>query len=286
MNPRCRREAFTPRVEDLPKVGEGRKVLIVGAGPAGCIAAITLAQRGFKPIVFDKNAYIGGMMVVAGMPIGKQEFQNGINYYTNMLREYQIDVHLNTEVTPELIRQEEPYAVIAAVGSVEFVPPIPGIDSPNVLSPREYLAQRPELRGKKVVVLGGGQTGMEVAHTLAVLGNEVTELEMQERTFVTLLEHRLDLEYAEEAGVQMCFGHKVLQVTEQSVVAEELSSGATVEFPADVVIPAIGVRPNTAIVDALASAGVEKFYNVGDSAKPGMIYEATAAAYDCAIALE
>ena len=87
MNPRCRREAFAPRVEDTPHTGDGRKVMVIGAGPAGCLAAITLAQRGFKPILCDKNDYIGGMMLPAGMPIGKQEFQNGINYYSNMLRE-------------------------------------------------------------------------------------------------------------------------------------------------------------------------------------------------------
>ena len=181
MNPRCRREAFTPRVEDTPQTGAGRKVVVVGAGPAGCLAAITLAQRGFRPILCDKNDFLGGMMVPAGMPIGKQEFQNGINYYANMLRELKVDVRLNTEVTPELLQAEAPYAVIAAVGSYEFIPPIPGADGENVIGARRYILERPEIRGKKVVVLGCGQTGLEAAHMLAALGNDVTEIEMQER---------------------------------------------------------------------------------------------------------
>lgn len=65
------------------------------------------------------------MMLVAGMPIGKQEFQYGIGYYMNMLKELKVEVRLNTETTPELIRAEAPYAVICAVGSNELVPSIP-----------------------------------------------------------------------------------------------------------------------------------------------------------------
>lgn len=286
MNPRCRREAFTPRVEDTPQTGAGRKVVVVGAGPAGCLAAITLAQRGFRPILCDKNDFLGGMMVPAGMPMGKQEFQNGINYYANMLRELKVDVRLNTEVTPELLQAEAPYAVIAAVGSYEFIPPIPGADGENVIGARRYILERPEIRGKKVVVLGCGQTGLEAAHMLAALGNDVTEIEMQERAFITLLEHKLDLEYAEASGVKTVFGHKVLELTDSAVVAQSVETGEQVTFAADVIIPAIGVRSNSAEVEKLRACGVEKFFNIGDSAKTGMIYEAISAAYDCAIALE
>ena len=286
MNPRCRREAFTPRVEDTPQTGAGRKVVVVGAGPAGCLAAITLAQRGFRPILCDKNDLLGGMMVPAGMPIGKQEFQNGINYYANMLRELKVDVRLNTEVTPALLQAEAPYAVIAAVGSYEFIPPIPGADGENVIGARRYILERPEIRGKKVVVLGCGQTGLEAAHMLAALGNDVTEIEMQERAFITLLEHKLDLEYAEASGVKTVFGHKVLELTDSAVVAQSVETGEQVTFAADVIIPAIGVRSNSAEVEKLRACGVEKFFNIGDSAKTGMIYEAISAAYDCAIALE
>lgn len=286
MNPRCRREAFTPKATDLPKVGNGRKVIVVGAGPAGCISALTLAQRGFKPILFDKKEYLGGMMLPAGMPIGKQEFQKGINYYRNMLREYKVDIRLNTEVTPELIKEEAPYAVIAAVGSYEFIPPLKGIEKEHVLGVRRYIVERPNIRDKKVVVLGCGQTGLEAAHMLAAVGNAVTEVEMQKREFITLLEHKLDLEYAEESGVKTVFGHKVLEITDTSVIAESVETGEKLEIPADLVIPAIGVKSNTAEIDKLRECGVEKFFNVGDSEKPGMIYEAVAAAYDCAIALE
>lgn len=225
------------------------------------------------------------MMLPAGMPIGKQEFQNGINYYSNMLRELKVDVRLNTEVTAELIKAEAPYAVISAVGSYEFIPPIKGADGDNVLGVRRYIVERPEIRDKKVVVLGCGQTGLEAAHMLAALGNDVTEVEMQERAFITLLEHKLDLEYAEASGVKTVFGHKVLELTDHSVIAESVATGEKVEFEADVIIPAIGVKSNTAEVEKLRECGVEKFFNIGDSAKTGMIYEAISAAYDCATTL-
>lgn len=286
MNPRCRRESFVPEIESLPKVGNGRKVMVIGAGPAGCAAAIALAQRGFKPIICEKSDYIGGMMLVAGMPIGKQEFQYGIGYYMNMLRELKVEVRLNTEATPELIRAEEPYAVICAVGTNELVPPIKGIDGPNVITVRSYLVDRPEYRNRRIAVIGGGQTGLEAAHMLRSAGNDVVCIEMQPRSYATLLEHKLDLEYAEESGVNMLFEHKVLEFGVSSVVTENLKTGESETVEADVIVLAFGVRPNSAEVEKLRECGVEKFFNVGDSNKPGMIYQAVAAAHDCAIALE
>ena len=286
MNPRCRRESFVPDISTLPQIGNGRKVMVIGAGPGGCAAAIALAQRGWKPILCDKADYIGGMMLVAGMPIGKQEFQYGIGYYMNMLRELKVDVRLNTEVTPELIKAENPYAVICAVGSNELVPPIKGIDGPGIITVRNYFVDRPQLRGQKVAVIGGGQTGLEAAHMIRAFGNDVVCVEMQPRSYATLLEHKLDLEYAEESGVQMLFERKVKEFRPGCVVAENLVSGEEEIIEADTIVLAFGVRPNTAEVDKLRECGVERFYNVGDSDKPGMIYEAVAAAHDCALALE
>lgn len=72
---------------------------------------------------------------------------------------------------------------------------------------------------------------------LAALGNDVTEIEMQERAFITLLEHKLDLEYAEASGVKTVFGHKVLELTDSAVVAQSVETGEQVTFAADVIIP-------------------------------------------------
>ena len=280
-----------PRVEDTPQTGAGRKVVVVGAGPAGCLAAITLAQRGFRPILCDKNDFLGGMMVPAGMPIGKQEFQNGINYYAKMLaraegggppehgghaRAAAGGGALRRDRRGRLVRVHPAHPRRRRCSSVIARPPLHSLS-----------CQRPEIRGKKVVVLGCGQTGLEAAHMLAALGNDVTEIEMQERAFITLLEHKLDLEYAEASGVKTVFGHKVLELTDSAVVAQSVETGEQVTFAADVIIPAIGVRSNSAEVEKkLRACGVEKFFNIGDSAKTGMIYEAISAAYDCAIALE
>ena len=117
-------------------------------------------------------------------------------------------------------------------------------------------------------------------------GNDVVCIEMQPRSYATLLEHKLDLEYAEESGVKMLFEHKVLEFGVSSVVTENLKTGESETVEADVIVLAFGVRPNSAEVEKLRECGVEKFFNVGDSNKPGMIYQAVAAAHDCAIALE
>ena len=121
---------------------------------------------------------------------------------------------------------------------------------------------------------------------IRAFGNDVVCVEMQPRSYATLLEHKLDLEYAEESGVQMLFERKVKEFRPGCVVTENLVSGEDEIIEADTIVLAFGVRPNTAEVDKLRECGVERFYNVGDSDKPGMIYEAVAAAHDCALALE
>lgn len=106
---------------------------------------------------------------------------------------------------------------------------------------------------------------------LRSVGNDVVCVEMQPRSYATLLEHKLDLEYAEESGVKMLFEHKVLEFG-VNTWSRELKTGEKETIEADVIVLAFGVRPNTAEVDKLRECGVEKFFNVGDSSKPGMIY--------------
>lgn len=85
--------------------------------PAGMEAAVTLKQRGFEPVVFDKGNEIGGNLHIAKLPPFKGKFDWAAGYYKSMAAKLGIDVRLNTEATADMIKALNPYAVFIASGS-------------------------------------------------------------------------------------------------------------------------------------------------------------------------
>lgn len=276
VNPRGRREFCIPR--ELNVNGDSLPVAVVGAGPAGLEAAVTLAKRGFAVTLFDKGDKLGGNINLASMPIGKYKLGWMIGYYENMLRKLGVTVRLGTTCTPEMLEELKPYAVFIATGSVEAIPPLPGIGGEGVIPVRSYLCERPEIKDSKVIVLGAGQTGLETARMLAVAGNEVTVVDMLPDEIPTITDHRLDLNYAREAGVKILMAHKVVRIEDSAVVVIDLVTGEEKSLPRDKVIVALGVKSDRALYDEVKDR-FQNVFNLGDSDKPGMAVYAVSAGY-------
>ena len=281
MNPRGRREYCMPAQLNIN--GDHLPVAVIGAGPAGLEAAVTLTKRGFDVTVFEKSDRIGGAVNLADAPIGKYKLGWLIDYYERMIRKLGIRVQLNTECTPQMLRAMDPYAVFVATGSDEFIPPIDGLSGENVLSVREYIRSKPAVSGKRVVVLGAGQTGLEAARMLAQ-DNTVTVVDMMPDEIPANTDHRLDLFYAKDAGVQTVLGHRILRVDGAGVTVASVASGEERVLPADLVVVALGVRPVAELYNEIKDA-FPHVCKLGDSVKPGFIVHATTAAYEAAASL-
>lgn len=180
------------------------------------------------------------------MPIGKYKLGWMVGYYENMLRKLGVTVRLGTTCTPEMLEELKPYAVFIATGSVEAIPPLPGIGGEGVIPVRSYLCERPEIKDSKVIVLGAGQTGLETARMLAVAGNEVTVVDMLPDEIPPITDHRLDLNYAREAGVKILMAHKVVRIEDSAVVVTDMATGEEKSLPRDKVIVALGVKSDPA----------------------------------------
>ncbi len=275
------------RYENIPRDGNGRTVVVVGAGPAGLEAAMVLAEREFNVIILEKRDRIGGQMYLASLPPHREKMGNFIRYAEKRLNDLNVDIRLNTEADAESIKALDPYAVFVTVGSGPVLPrSIPGISGSNVYVPEDVLTGKVTFSEKTIAVIGGGLTGMETAEYLQEAGNEVFEVEMVDAMgavgFPLMI---MDATAAlARAGVRTEPGHKLLEIRENSILLED-NAGYKIEEPCDAVIVALGVRSANTLEDQLKDE--YKVIVAGDAKRggrriPDAIHEAFHAAYELA----
>jgi NADPH-dependent 2,4-dienoyl-CoA reductase/sulfur reductase-like enzyme len=269
----------------VEKKGNGRKVVVVGAGPGGLEAAVTLSQLGFDVVLIEKNSYLGGQMYLSSLPPHKAKMGYFITYCEKQLKDNNVDIRLNTAADADLIKSFNPYAVVIATGSSPVMPrSIKGIDSPNAYTPVQVLTEEVKIEGKKVCVIGSGLTGLETAEFLAEKGNEVSVYEMQDKigpdAFPLV---SMDVTGAlAKLGVRTCPGHKLVEIKEDKVIFED-NAGFTIEEDCDIAVVSLGIRPVSNLLQDLAD--MPRVYAIGDASKLGRIPQAVSAAYETAIAL-
>ena len=175
VNPRFNNEDFVPSVP--AKADATRRVVVVGGGPAGMKAAITAAQRGHQVTLLEREGELGGMLRFVAQEAHKVEVARLLSHLRTQVEKSGVDVRLGCEATPELVASLKPDAVCVALGATERRPPVAGVDGPNVLTGTQAI-ERVDSLGRRVVVLGGGSVGCEIALELAESGREVTVIEM------------------------------------------------------------------------------------------------------------
>ena len=273
VNPRIGRE-----LEDrsLPPARERKTVLIAGGGIAGMQAAIACADRGHKVILCEKNDKLGGALTCEENVPFKKKIRDYLRYQRREVARRDVDVRLNTPVTPQLASSLRPDVVLAALGARPTVPPIPGIRGGNVLM-AEYAYTHEGEVGQKVVVLGGGLVGVELAIHLAGLGRSVTIAEMLpmlNNGGNILHQNALDVEI-KARKIALFLGTRVEGIEETGVRASK--DGQALFLEADTVICAVGQTALREEAEELRFCAPE-FYVLGDATTPKNILQATAMA--------
>lgn len=281
VNPRVGREKET---ENYVKDGNGRKVVIVGAGVAGLTAAEVLASRGFDVTVLEKSSEVGGQLQLANKPPKKDKISWAFVDLEHAAKKAGAEILLNTEATKELVESYKPYAVIVATGGVALRPrSIEGVGLDNVCTVTEILDGSVKLSGKKVAVIGSGMTGLETSELLVEEGNEVIIIEMATEVAPgTWMQHKDDaLPKLKAAGVEIHTSEKLMKITESGIVTENVDSKKQTEFKVDNVVLSLGVRPVNGLAKELEGV-CDNLIVVGDAKKIGRIADATGAAFDAA----
>ena len=158
----------------ITKTDTPKKVIIIGGGISGMEAARVCKLRGHEVTLYEKSDVLGGNLIPAGAHDFKSEINSLNEYYKNRMKLLDIDVRLNTEMTAEKLKEENADAVILALGSRPVIPKIPGIE--RAVSGEDVLLGR-EPVGEKIIIVGGGLVGCEIAYGYAKDGKNVTIIE-------------------------------------------------------------------------------------------------------------
>lgn len=285
--PRCSANPAAMReyMYDIPRTNHPKKVLIVGGGVAGMEAARTAALAGHEVELYEASDKLGGHLIEAG----SHEFKTGIadlnKWYQNEMKVQGVKVVMNTALDAETIKAKKPDAVILAVGSDHFVPPIQGRDHAKSVVCYDALVGNAEL-GDKVVVIGGGFTGTELAYALAAYEHkDVTIVEAMPNILggpkLQVSVKMMLTQLIDENNIKIMTGNKIAAVTDEGAVVEDMKTGEQQVLPADNVIFAIGLRPKKSMKEELAGCGMD-VYEIGDGKKVANIKVATSEAYEVA----
>lgn len=169
-------------LKTLPEGHSSKKTAVIGGGPIGMRAAIMAAQQGHQVTLFEQTDYLGGQLKHSDYVSFKWPLRDYKNYLVRQLRKNGVTVRMQTKATPELLEQEGFEAVIAATGAVPNIPAFAqdaeGKLLPGLKTCLDVFGHEAEL-GKRVVIVGGSETGVETGMHLCELGHKVTVLTRQ-----------------------------------------------------------------------------------------------------------
>jgi 2,4-dienoyl-CoA reductase-like NADH-dependent reductase (Old Yellow Enzyme family)/thioredoxin reductase len=268
------------REPELERTDNPLKILVAGGGPAGMSAALYLTRCGHAVTLAEKEDFLGGQFALAWRAPGKESMKRTLDSLEHAVRTCGASILLQRPVDAELVKELRPDLLVWATGGVQNVPEIPGLPDQRILTSLEYFRGDKEVQGPRVLVIGAGRTGIEIAEKLGMDGFDVvatkrtdpigSNMEMVTRKLalarlgklpnVTLMPHTTVKEFKAE-GVEM----------------EKDGEKITTE-PFQTVILASGIRP-AALPEEEIGGALPKVEIIGDALDVKDIYSAVHAGY-------
>lgn len=282
VNPYCGLENLCGNIKETES---SKKVMIIGGGPAGCMAAISATKKGHDVTLYEKNNRLGGQLNLASVPPDKDVINWVGEWQEGEISRLNIKVKVDTDVTPELISAEQPDHVILASGSLPFIPNIRGVE--QTISSWDVLEHRIDIKENNIIIMGGGIVGAETAHMLAKEGKNITIIDMLPEIAMGLERTtRGDfMEKLDALHVKQIVNAVVTEISEDGVHYFTKHSGRKGFVKGDKVILSIGQSPVQNLKSYLQEIDVP-YTIIGDADCVSTIAQANRSGYDAGMHIE
>jgi 2,4-dienoyl-CoA reductase-like NADH-dependent reductase (Old Yellow Enzyme family)/thioredoxin reductase len=288
--PRCAVNPLAGRELDYvcgPAPKRKKKVVVVGGGPAGLEAARTLAERGHAVVLFEKAPQLGGVLRGAAKSPLKGDLKKYLDWSICMTtRNKNINLRIATEATSHLIAEEQPDALILAIGGSPVIPKLTYQDASKVIWVGDVDNDNVQV-GDNVLIAGAGLTGCETALRFLRSGKKVTLIDAMPREQLGSGSSAINA-YAlfnilAEANVALRTQTTLLDVTKDyAIVAGE---GREEGLVFDTVVLSLGVKVDSEAINQLRTAAAECYVVGNSNGKSGTVWNATTSAFDAAMAI-
>jgi 2,4-dienoyl-CoA reductase (NADPH2) len=271
MNPALGHEV-EPAYRVTPAVVK-KKIMVIGAGPAGMECAITAAKRGHEVTVFDKATRIGGNLYAYAMNdlARPDDLLAVISHYEVVAKKLGIEIRLDTEVHAKFMRSvlhQYDVCVVAAGARIDRTP-FENMEGANLMLDALDVAHGRVAAGKRVVVIGGGKVGLTIAEALRKKhGAEVTVVEKDKRIAGDVMPSFKwrHASWVEELGIACLTSSRPVKVTKDGVTVRD-AKGVETFVPADTVVLASGAKPAHELFHEFEWM-VDELHGVGDALIP------------------
>jgi NAD(H)-dependent 7beta-hydroxy-3-oxo-delta4-cholenoic acid oxidoreductase len=291
INPRMCRETVYPKNPE--KAAKSKKVLVIGGGPGGLMAAKTAAERGHSVTLWEKQHHLGGQVNFAARAPGKQDDMKWIQYLNVQCGKLGAKIELDKEATVEAVKEFAPDAVIIATGATPFVPNIPGVKDHEIVTAQDFLGGKHIITDGRVCILGGGIVALETAEVV----QQFHRYYLHDDLYMDIVEMlpilALDLcannrepmmRRLKAAGAKMHPRTKVLEYRGDTVLVENEKGEQELLGPFDHVLFSMGTRAYNPFGEELAKF-VPEVKIVGDAKEARRVVNATREGFDAAMEL-
>lgn len=281
-------QTCSEKVLELLPTDNPKKILVIGAGIAGMEAAKDLAARGHRVLLYEASGQVGGAFIAASSMSFKEQDRKLITWFENEIKKAGVELHLNTRITKEMLAEIQPDEIVVATGAAaRELSGIPGAGEADIINAIDALTSRKSEIGDKVLIIGGGLTGIEMSYDMALKGKKVDIIEMKDKVLdmpdLCAANSQMLKQIIKYYKIPIHTSAKIISLEKGKITFEVEGEKQCLE--ADTIISSIGHHANTALYEDIKDIYGSNVHLIGDCAKVSNLLNATWSACELAVKL-